>query len=84
MSRQDKLLNKLADFKASMTWAELVTLMQARGFTLLNSKRGSGRKFFHAEKDLVVILHEPHPSKTLKPYMKAAALDALRKVGVSI
>lgn len=84
VARTDKLLAKLANPGASMTWAELATLMRHHGFELVASKRGSGRKFYQRDKDLLVCLHEPHPSPILKPYMKAEAIEALKQTGVEL
>lgn len=84
MARKDKLLDKLTNPQSSMTWDELVSLMNWYGFELLMAKRGSARKFYHREKDQFVRLHEPHPSKEIKTYVKVAALDALRQIGVAL
>lgn len=84
MARKEKLLEKLTNQSSSMTWDELVTLMNHHGFELRNGKRGSTRKFYNKERDLIVRLHEPHPSNTLKPYVKANAITALKQIGVDI
>ncbi len=85
VARRDKLLDKLSNPASTMTWGELVALMGQHGFEVLNARGGgSGRKFHHREKDLLVRLHEPHPSKELKPYVKADAMAALREVGVDV
>ncbi|EJG9788950.1 type II toxin-antitoxin system HicA family toxin [Klebsiella pneumoniae] len=69
MGRKEKLKSKLDGLPKNFTWDELVTLMSQYGFSLLNAKRGSGRKFYNKTIDKLAIFHEPHPENTLKRYV---------------
>lgn len=63
MSKNDKALARLraapppSDFK----WAELKGVLERLGYKLLKGA-GSRRKFYHKEKNALIICHEPHPS----------------------
>ena len=81
MARKDKLLEKLCNTGASFTWDEACQLMRLCGFEIKSATRGSGRKFYHAEKNIMVRLHEPHPGNEMKGYAKRDLADALRSVG---
>lgn len=77
MSRKDKLLEKLKRKDRSFTWSELVTLLGGYGYEVF-SGGGSRRKFIHPETKRIISLHEPHPQKTLKPYMIKEVLEHLK------
>jgi predicted RNA binding protein YcfA (HicA-like mRNA interferase family) len=81
VAERDKLIKKLRGGPNKFTWDEAVTLMGACGFRLHN-KSGSARMFVHEATKAKVRLHEPHPQKTLLPYMMEQLLDGLRAVGV--
>lgn len=83
MSRQTKLLTKLTAVPTprDFTWDEACTLMKHCGFEKTNGK-GSARLFSHPTTKQKVRLHEPHPAKTLKPYMVKILIDALKDAGV--
>ena len=80
MSRKDKLLVRLQDKPKNFTWDDAVTLMRQCGFTVIKGK-GSRRKFVNKEKDLLVIIHEPHPQNTLKAYNVNDLIDCLKNAG---
>lgn len=60
-----------------MTWNELQNVMRHFGFTEYSGK-GSSRKFINAN-GKVLMLHEPHPNKILKPYQVKLAIKALEQ-----
>ena len=60
-----------------MTWNELIRIMGHYGFSEHKGK-GSGRKFVHKD-GRVLVLHEPHPQKILKPYQIKAALKIIER-----
>ncbi len=62
MSQHEKLLRRLQakPTPGDIRWTELVTLMVKLGYKVLNGS-GSRKKFFNAERDLLVSLHSPHP-----------------------
>lgn len=69
MTRADKLRER---FQAEppprdFTWPELVTLLSHLNYDLLSGS-GSRRRFVHRTTQEIIILHEPHPGKILKPY----------------
>jgi predicted RNA binding protein YcfA (HicA-like mRNA interferase family) len=77
VSQLEKALKRLQRRPTNFTWDEAVHVMKAVGFRLLPGS-GSGRRFFHPEKDILVTMHEPHPRKVLKRYQVDALLKALR------
>lgn len=54
--------------------------MKLHGFRLI-SVSGSRRKFVHEKTRVKISLHEPHPEKTLLPYVIDALLEGLRSAG---
>ena len=80
MSKKHKLIDKLQSRPANFTWDEAVKLMGLCGFELLN-RSGSARMFVHAATRTKVRLHEPHPQRTLLPYMIDAIEDGLKAAG---
>jgi len=82
LSKKTKLIERLKrkPTPRDFTWNEAVTVMESSGFRLVKSQ-GSGRMFVHDKTGLKVRLHEPHPQKTLLPYMVDALLDGLMEAG---
>ena len=80
MSKHDKLIRRLLSKPKDFTWSELVSLMLVFGFNVEKSS-GSGRKFIHKETEAVLFIHEPHPSKVLKPYQVRDAVTLLEREG---
>jgi hypothetical protein len=81
MSKQEKLLRRIASKPKDFTWSELVSLMTALGFDMEKSS-GSGRKFILERTGAVLFIHEPHPAKLLKPYQVKDAIDLLERTGI--
>jgi len=77
MSRRNKLLDRLKRKDKSLTWSELTTLLNGFGYNVYTGN-GSRRKFVNQETKRIISLHEPHPQKTLKPYMIKEVLDHLK------
>ncbi len=63
MSKSTKTLEKLQakPTPAGIKWTELKVALESLGYKMLNGS-GSRRKFFHADKDVLISCHEPHPS----------------------
>ena len=80
MSKHEKALRRLRSKPKDFTWPELVSLMLALGFELEKGP-GSSRKFILPSTDGTLYIHEPHPTKLLKPYQVKAALVILKKEG---
>lgn len=63
MAKHRKALERLCRTPpaADITWNELKSVLEHLGYTMLKGG-GSRRKFYHAEKNALIICHEPHPS----------------------
>jgi hypothetical protein len=80
MSRQEKLLQRIASKPRDFTWSELCTLMASFGIQLTKAS-GSARKFINPATDGRFNIHEPHPSNILKVYQVHGAIDFLKQEG---
>jgi hypothetical protein len=80
MSKQEKLIRRLLSKPKDFTWPELVSLMTAFGFEVEKSS-GSSRKFIQPGTEATLFLHEPHPSKVLKPYQIRDVIHLLKSEG---
>ena len=80
MSKKDKLWAKFMEVppKKNLTWNELTSLMLALGFELLQGD-GSRVKFYHAQKDMMINLHKPHPDNLLKTYLVKQIQENLKE-----
>jgi predicted RNA binding protein YcfA (HicA-like mRNA interferase family) len=78
MSKQEKALKRLAAVPKDFTWSELVSLMKSLSYELQKAG-GSGRKFVHTATKSTLFIHEPHPSKILKPYQVRDVIHHLSK-----
>ena len=68
MAQAEKIIERI---KAKPTprnikWDELVLALKHLGYRVISSK-GSHRKFYCAEKDNLISLHQPHPGNEVKP-----------------
>ena len=65
MSKREKIYRKLMErpVRSDITWDELKSFLTGSGAALKNGK-GSIRRFSY--KGEFLILHEPHPQKTIK------------------
>ena len=80
MSKKEKLITRLKSKPKDFTWKEAVSLMAKCDFELLKGD-GSRRKFFCKERNLLINLHEPHPSKVLKSYVINDLIEILKCAG---
>ncbi|GFO56183.1 hypothetical protein GMSM_31900 [Geomonas sp. Red276] len=80
MSRLEKLLRRLLGKPVDFTWTEATALLQQLGFTFIKGE-GSRRKFYHEETKTLIILHEPHPGRTLKRYAVQELVSHLQEGG---
>jgi predicted RNA binding protein YcfA (HicA-like mRNA interferase family) len=62
MSRHEKTMAKLCAKPppADLRWDELKAVLEHLGYKMVRGN-GSRRKFFHAEKNALIICHQPHP-----------------------
>jgi predicted RNA binding protein YcfA (HicA-like mRNA interferase family) len=83
MSKQQKALERLLSqpTPADITWEELKRVLQGLGY---EEKRntGSRRKFSHKKRQLVIILHEPHPENTINRRYIEQVVDHLKSNGL--
>lgn len=79
MSKFDKVLKKFLNKPKDFTWNELVFLLTNLGFSLITGN-GSRRKFI--KDNIVLILHEPHPHKTILVCYIKEVIDTLKKEGL--
>ncbi|MDR0233427.1 MAG: type II toxin-antitoxin system HicA family toxin [Zoogloeaceae bacterium] len=78
MTKQEKLLGKLLNPHAVMTWQELVTLLCGLGYRQAQGS-GSRVKFDNGNALDAISLHRPHPGNELKVYVKRLVAEHLRK-----
>ena len=76
MSKASKSLDRLCrkPTPADYRWDELCSVLDHLGFEQLKGA-GSRRKFFHKDRNVLISLHEPHPSPEVPKY----ALDQVRE-----
>jgi len=63
MSKHSKAITRITTSPppSNIKWDELKGVLEHLGYKMLNGS-GSRRKFYHKEKDLLIICHQPHPS----------------------
>jgi hypothetical protein len=83
MGSHDKTIEKiLARPPASdLKWIKMVSYLKSVGFTELKNS-GSRRKFYSADKDVLLSLHEPHPSPDMDKGAVADVRDVLIAAGI--
>ncbi len=80
MTKRNKSLNRLFSKPKDFRWAELCTLLKRLGYEQIQGD-GSRVKFFHREKDSLIILHSPHPEKVIKSYAIKDVIENLKGAG---
>ncbi|MNN46575.1 hypothetical protein D3C81_1609600 [compost metagenome] len=81
MSKNEKLLGKLLNERASFTWQELVTLLHWLGYRQLEGA-GSRVKFDNGDPQALINLHKPHPGNELKAYVRRQIIEHLKTGGL--
>lgn len=64
MSKHDRIIAQLQAKKtpSNIKWTELCSLLEHLGYRKLKAKGGgSGVKFYHEKKDVLICCHRPHP-----------------------
>ena len=72
MAQADKIIEKIRakPTPSNIKWDELVLALRHLGYKMATNS-GSRRKFYNAELDSLMSLHEPHPGNEVKPcYIK--------------
>jgi predicted RNA binding protein YcfA (HicA-like mRNA interferase family) len=80
MAAIDKLIERFKASPSDFSWDDLVRLLRHFGYTEQKGK-GSRRKF-KARGRATLMLHEPHPAKTVKQYMARYVRDTLEAEGL--
>lgn len=84
LSQIEKLIKKLQKKPSpkNFTWDELIKVLKYFGFRILSKgKTGGSRRKFLNDDDVLINLHEPHPSKELKKYQIEQVLEILNEEG---
>jgi len=81
MSRKEKLLKKFLETPArkDLTFSGLKTLLTGFGFAIIEGS-GSRVKFYNEQKNLLVVLHKPHPSDILNVATVRDIQEVLRQL----
>lgn len=81
MTKNDKLLKRLTRRPSDFTISELDKLLSSLGFDKDNKGMTSGSrvKYINREKGIAIMIHTPHPAKTLKMYVIDNILETLKK-----
>ena len=70
MSKHDKIFRRILSkpVPANISWSELKGLLLSLGYEEVKKGKtgGSRRRFYHREKNALIMLHEPHPSSIVK------------------
>lgn len=82
MSTHRKALMRLCSVPtpSSIKWAELKSILEHFGYKMLNND-GSRRKFFHKEKNALIICHAPHPSPNVDKGCIVDVVEHLKMYG---
>lgn len=81
MSKQEKLLARLLNNQATLSWPDLVTLLVGLGYRQIEGS-GSRVKFDNGNPRAMINLHRPHPGNELKAYIKRQVIDHLKAGGL--
>ncbi len=85
MSRHDQTLICIAakPVPASIKWAKIKSLLLYLGYEQIKTGKtgGSRRKFYHKEKNDLIICHKPHPEPTVDKGCLSDIVQHLRENG---
>lgn len=83
MSKLDKLLKRLLSRPDDFTWDEFESLVTLLGYQKCKPGKTAGARRRYRHKDMApIIIHEPHPQKTLKKYVLDIIIERLEKEGI--
>lgn len=82
MSKHQKALTRLCATPppADIKWTELKAVLEHLGYVMLKNS-GSRRKFYHQEKQALIICHEPHPDPNVDKGCVVNIVEHLRTYG---
>ena len=83
MAQADKIIEKIKakPTPSNIRWDELVLALKHLGYEMILNK-GSGRKFYCAQKDNMISLHQPHPDNEVKPFYIKLVRETLIDIGL--
>lgn len=83
MSKKEKLIKRLKSRPKDFTFIEVETLLQCLGYECSNKGHSSGsRIIFKSQERVPIMLHKPHPRKTLLDYQIKQLLEVLEQEGL--
>lgn len=82
MSRLKKLIGELKACHGAFPYRDMTALLGQLGFEEKATGGGARRRFVHAEKKLLIKLHEPHPGNEIKAYMVREVREYLIEEGL--
>jgi predicted RNA binding protein YcfA (HicA-like mRNA interferase family) len=82
MSKKGKLIQRLKSKPKDFTFAEMVALLVALGFTKSNKGRTSGSRVEFYRGNITIAFHRPHPQNTFKAYQIMKIIRDLEKEGL--
>lgn len=79
MSKHQKALDRLCTHPplSDIRWDELKGVLEHLGYKMLKNS-GARRKFYHAEKDVLICCHQPHPSPNVDKGCVADVVEHLK------
>lgn len=82
MSKNSKLVDRFLSKPKDFTWDELVKVLAFYGYEeLKKGKTGGSRRRFADNDKNVVLLHKPHPTNIVKPYVIEQVIEHLQERG---
>ena len=80
MSKKEKLLKKLLSHSNGFTFNEMNSLLESFGYTCdSKGKTSSSRvRYYRSSRDTILV-HKPHPRKTLLSYQVKGVVEHLKK-----
>lgn len=83
MTKYDRIKRKVANGSGNLTFEEMASLLEHLGYQKDNKGRTSGSRVrFYKTSSQAIILHKPHPRKTLLSYQVKQLRDELKKEGL--
>ena len=78
MSKRDKLIERFKGKPKDFTWQEMIRLLSYFDFEEIHGS-GSRRRFINKERQKIIFLHEPHPSKIILSCYMNDVYDTLKE-----
>ena len=83
MSKKEKLISRLKTYPKDMIFEEVKKLLQYFDYIEFNKGRTSGSRIvFKSDKHAPILLHKPHPRKTLLEYQVKQLIETLEQEGL--